>query len=186
LWGFSEPLVPGITENPRKTRRRDAARLLLDLTNLEAGMHQGHRILVVAQTTTLASTLVSWLGGSQHQLAFVNTFAAGKVQLTNKPDLLITEVKLGEYNGLHLALRGQAAGIPAIVVGPTDNGFEHEAEQLGATYLESAGLNSDELNTVIDRLVDDDHENRLPSVPTLADDRFETLPWLAERPVVLH
>lgn len=144
-------------------------------------MNQAHKILVVAPTTTLASTLVTWLGEAHHELVLATSFAGAKLQLTAHPDILITEVKLGEYNGLHLALRGRAAGIPAIVLGPADEGFEHEAEQLGATYVASADLDSEELYSLIGKLVDEGHDG---------DDT--SLPWCDELtgsftpPVVLH
>ena len=112
----------------------------------------GHKILVVAHTPRLAGALVSWLGDSRNDLVFANSYAGGKAQLTAHPDVLITEIKLGEYNGLQLALRGQAAGIPAVVVGPND--FEHEAEQLGVTFLRSDNLQSDDVALAIDRVVE--------------------------------
>ena len=58
-------------------------------------MSQGRRILLVAQSTTLASTLLTWLGDTQ-ELVIANTFAAAKHHLTTRPDLLIAEVKLGD------------------------------------------------------------------------------------------
>ena len=127
-------------------------------------IHPGHKFLVVAPTTSLASALVSWLGESPNELVLSNTYAGAKLQLTARPDVLITEVKLGEYNGLHLALRGQAAGIPTIVLGPMDHGFEREAEQLGATYVASDDLDSDELAFAIERVLEDARrdEPRLP------------------------
>ena len=126
--------------------------------------YPGHKFLVVAQTTTLASALVSWLGESPNELVLANTYAGAKLQLTAHPDVLITEVKLGEYNGLHLALRGQAAGIPTIVLGPTNLGFEREAEQLGATYLPSDDLDSDELAFTIERVLEDARRDE-PTLP---------------------
>ena len=129
--------------------------------------HPGHKFLVVAQTTTLASALVAWLGESPNELVLANTYAGAKLQLTAHPDVLITEVKLGEYNGLHLALRGQAAGIPTIVLGPMNAGFEREAEQLGATYLTSDDLDSDELVFAIERVLDDSRRDH-PGLPEWA------------------
>lgn len=150
-------------------------------------MTQGHNILVVAHTTALASTLVSWLGQLDHELVLVNSFAGGKRELTGKPDLLITEIKLGEYNGLHLALRGQSAGIPVIVLGPVDAVFAHEAEQLGATYLPWSGLEFAELHGVLDQLVDAtagpfEADTETPHAAELSE-----LPgWLPDRSFMLH
>lgn len=113
-------------------------------------MSHARRILVVAQDTALASTLLGWLGRSNYELAIVTTFAAAKVHLKTLPDLLITEVKLGEYNGLHLVLRGRADGIPAIVIGEPDRVFEGQALQLGAAYVALDTLEADDLTALVE------------------------------------
>ena len=114
-------------------------------------MRYRRKILVVAPSVRLAASLVTSLGEAHHELVMVSTFSAAMVHLGQRPDLLITEVKLGEYNGLHLALRGRAIGIPAIVLG-SDLLLEREAEQLGATYLPVAELRFDELDSLIQAL----------------------------------
>jgi len=116
-------------------------------------MNQRRRILAAAPTPALAAQLAMWLHEPEHELVMVNTFAAALVYLPQHPDLLITEVKLGEYNGLHLALRGRAAGIPAIVLGAADLLCERETRQIGATYLPEAQLEGDELESLIQSLV---------------------------------
>jgi CheY-like chemotaxis protein len=62
-------------------------------------------------------------------------FAAAKEILCTGPDLLITDLKLGAYNGLHLAIRSKAQGTPAIVIGEPDPVQETEARRQGARYL---------------------------------------------------
>ena len=114
-------------------------------------MRSRRKILVVAPSVRLAASLVTSLGEAHHEFVMVSTFSAAMVYLGQRPDLLITEVKLGEYNGLHLALRGRAIGIPAIVLG-SDLLLEREAEQLGATYLPVAELRFDELDSLIQTL----------------------------------
>ena len=52
-----------------------------------------------------------------------------------KPGVVITELKLGAYNGLHLAVRANATSIPVVVLGERDAFFEREARQLGTTYI---------------------------------------------------
>ena len=93
------------------------------------------RILVVAQDQKVSEKLTSWAKALGHQVALATTFAGGRSQLEAAPDLLVAEVKLGEYNGLHLALRAQAVGVPAIVIGPADPVLEREAKALGARYF---------------------------------------------------
>jgi len=54
------------------------------------------------------------------------------------PALLIADIRLGEYNGLHLVLRGKAVkrDLGAIVTsGVADSVLQSEAEQLGATFV---------------------------------------------------
>jgi hypothetical protein len=65
----------------------------------------------------------------------VTSFAAGKSRLEDGPSLLISEVRLGDYNGLHLALRARSSGIPSIVVGSVDSVLQREAERLAVAYL---------------------------------------------------
>ncbi len=85
------------------------------------------------------------------RLTLARTFQTAKSQLTNAPDLLITELKLAAYNGLQLALRSLAAGIPTIVI--SDRSFEHDVEQLGAIWMSPEDAASDELQNVITRLL---------------------------------
>jgi DNA-binding response OmpR family regulator len=125
-------------------------------------MRHTSRILVVAHSPSLAGTLASWLGDSPNEVVLANNYPAAKRQLTAHPDILITEVKLGEYNGLHLALRSHLAGIPTIVLGPDDAVFEHEAELLGATYLSSNDLQSDQLSAFISTVLDVAHRTATP------------------------
>ena len=59
-------------------------------------MTEHRRILVVAQTGELASTLVSWLSDSGNDFVLANSYAGAKLHLTSHPDVLITELKLGD------------------------------------------------------------------------------------------
>jgi CheY-like chemotaxis protein len=59
-------------------------------------------------------------------------------RLRLSPALLVADIRLGEYNGLHLVLRGKAAkrDIAAIVTSiVADSVLQSEAEQLGATFV---------------------------------------------------
>jgi DNA-binding response OmpR family regulator len=55
-----------------------------------------------------------------------------------KPDVVVADVRLGEYNGLQLAVQARALDpVPAIIVtsGFDDPVLKAEAERLGATFL---------------------------------------------------
>ena len=99
-------------------------------------MSHRHRILVVAQQPKVAERVTSWVRTAGHDVSLETTFAGGRAGLETMPDVLFADVKLGEYNGLHLALRAHAAGIPAIISGPLDPVLAHEAAAIGAIYLE--------------------------------------------------
>ena len=115
-------------------------------------MFRRHHVVIVAQNPALATALLSWLGSAGYELAIVTTFAAAKALLETKPALVISELKLGEYNGLHLALKARAVGIPTIIVGPHDAVLQKDADELGATYLTSVLRRSQVLDLVSERL----------------------------------
>src|SRR5919106_536423 len=103
------------------------------------------RILVVSDTLALANNLLLWLRDAGYDPAVVTSFNAGKEHLRTAPDILITELKLREYNGLHLALRAHRDGIPTAVIGPGDAGMAVEAEEFGAKYVDRERLDRDDL-----------------------------------------
>jgi DNA-binding response OmpR family regulator len=115
-------------------------------------MSRRHHVVIVAQNPALATTLLSWLGTAGYELAIVTTFTAAKALLETKPALVISELKLGEYNGLHLALKARAVGIPAIIVGPQDSVLQRDAGDLGATYLTTVLRRSQVLDLVAERV----------------------------------
>ena len=67
--------------------------------------------------------------------------------------MVITQLRLQEYNGLHLALRARQAGIPAVVVGEPDAVLERDAEQLGATFVKCAELECGRMLEILQNLV---------------------------------
>ena len=115
-------------------------------------MPRRHHVVIVAQNPALATALLSWLGSAGYELAIVTTFGAAKALLDTQPALVIAEVKLGEYNGLHLALKARALNIPAIVIGPHDTVLERDAEELGASYVTSVLRRRHVLDLVAERL----------------------------------
>ncbi len=96
-------------------------------------------VLLVAPTGRVATTVSASLLDAGMRVTLVTSFKAARKALESSPDLLISEVRLGEYNGLHLALRAQVRGIRAIVIGVRDRVTQQDAATLGATYLEDDG-----------------------------------------------
>jgi hypothetical protein len=75
------------------------------------------------------------LAAAGYEPLFVQDFMPAKAHLDGRPALLITELKLGAYNGLHLAIRAYTRGIPAIVIGDRDPVLEADAARQQAVYL---------------------------------------------------
>ena len=98
-------------------------------------MNAQHHVLVVTQSCSRGGDLGGWLRSEGYCVTCVSTFAAARLYLQMNPSLVITELKLGAYNGLHLAVRANSTQIPVLVLGDRDAFFEHEARQLGTTYI---------------------------------------------------
>ncbi len=64
-------------------------------------------------------------------------FVVAKTLLEARADFLISELKLGAYNGLHLAIRAAGQGTPAIIVGDADPVLQAEAERYKAAFLKT-------------------------------------------------
>jgi len=108
-------------------------------------------VLLVSPGCLLTRGPAVALSRAGYRVVIARTFESGKAQLTRLPDVLVTELKLGEFNGLQLALRSRASGIPAVVV--ADSSFEHEIEQLGAIWISPEVAASEELEAVLQQLL---------------------------------
>ena len=96
-------------------------------------------ILVVDDNPSSVAALVEAFATSGLPAAGADGFAhALKMLESVEPELLITGVRLGPYNGLHLVLRARALypNAAAIVIGPADPMLASDARALGAeAYL---------------------------------------------------
>jgi DNA-binding response OmpR family regulator len=83
-----------------------------------------YRILVVESSPAIAVLADRALSGARHRVAIVHTFEQATHQIAlDCPDLLVTAIRLGAFNGLHLLLRLRAEHeeVPVIVMGhPSD------------------------------------------------------------------
>ena len=94
--------------------------------------------LVVEPSAADAVWIALVLSELGFEVAVSDSFQEAKARLADTPTLLVTELRLGEYNGLHLVLRGKSASpdLAAIVTSRIDDPVLYtEAEQLGATYV---------------------------------------------------
>jgi DNA-binding response OmpR family regulator len=96
-------------------------------------------ILLVDADRTALRRMEMALSEAGHLVAAVSSFAQAKTLLDAvSPDLLITSVRLGAFNGLHLAVRSRAHHplVPVILTHPTaDAGMDTEARQVGAALI---------------------------------------------------
>jgi ActR/RegA family two-component response regulator len=108
---------------------------------------------------TVDPDIVSWTATLDHvKAAGYETITADDFQraihllVTVRPGLLITVVRLGAYNGLHLVVRGRAVNprMAAFVVGDsTDACLETECKELGATEYCTKPVQIDDLLALI-------------------------------------
>jgi hypothetical protein len=111
------------------------------------------QLLIVAPSTALAEDLLSWVVPEGYSPAVATTFESANLQLRTNPwAALITQVRLREYNGLHLALRALHAGVPAVVVGDADTVLERDAQQLGATFVKRNELKRERILALLQDL----------------------------------
>lgn len=94
--------------------------------------------LVVAPDQGLAESVVAWLASEGHETKVCTDFNSAKAAYdADPPDLLVTQLKLGPFNGLHLAMRAMCRrqGTSTIIIGKPDPLFEEEAHRHQAKYL---------------------------------------------------
>ena len=97
------------------------------------------RILVVDDDRQVLRYLTELLQESGYDTVSCERFLDAKGLLaTSRPDLLLTDLRLGAYNGLQLAIfaRERHPGLPVIVLtGYEDPTLRDEAARAGATFL---------------------------------------------------
>jgi len=113
-------------------------------------MQRSRCALVVAATPSLAAQLCAWLKHAGWFVSLAHSYAAAKPFLERGPDVLMSELELGDYNGLQLALRAQGHRIPAVVVGHHDSVLERDAEQLGCSYIRKEELAEHRFTVAVD------------------------------------
>ena len=96
-------------------------------------------VLVVEPDPAELEAQLEALTGAGCETTGVSTFEAAKEKLAERsPDVLVTNIRLGAYNGLHLVVRSSVdhPDMGAVVLDPVhDKVLEAEAKRQGATYL---------------------------------------------------
>ena len=101
-------------------------------------MNGSVRVLVVAANPEIAEAVIHVLASVGCEAVLVPDFAGARHVIDeNPPDLLVSEIRLGAFNGLHLAvrIRSRHEHTPIILIGPRDSVLESEASRLTAHYL---------------------------------------------------
>ncbi|MQA31304.1 MAG: response regulator [Luteitalea sp.] len=94
------------------------------------------RILIVDDDQATRSGLKRFFERATYEVIAVSTFADGRIALAESaPDILIADVRLGEFNGLHLIVTNPRPIPTIIVTGFADPVLEADARHLGAEYL---------------------------------------------------
>lgn len=96
------------------------------------------RILLVESDPLASAAVEHVLVDGGHQVTAVSSFEAASLPASRlRPDLLIAALRLGRFNGLHLAVRFRAGypGMPIIVIGDDEVGLAAEAMQLRARFV---------------------------------------------------
>jgi PleD family two-component response regulator len=95
--------------------------------------------LVVDQQLMFAMSVLNVLTTEDFRVTVADSFLEAKLRLTQRPpDLIVTALVLGEYNGLGLVLRGKSirsdmAGV--VIASKFDPVLQAEAEAIGATFV---------------------------------------------------
>jgi two-component system response regulator RegA len=134
--------------------------------------------LVVEPDSEDRRLVVSTLSECNFRVTVTERFSDAKTLLwTQPPDALITNLRLGEYNGLHLVLRGKTArpSLVALVLSDVrDAVLQADAAQFGATFILKP-LNAKELRAALLRSLfrrgDDDPPIHPPFERRVADRR---------------
>jgi DNA-binding NtrC family response regulator len=117
--------------------------------------HRTPTVLIVEDDRPVQEVLQRWLAESGRNAVACGTFEEAKAYLAfHTPDVLITDVRLQNYNGLQLVLflMDKQPAVPCLVLtGYDDPVLRREAEHLHARYLLKP-LERDDFLAAIDNL----------------------------------
>lgn len=98
-----------------------------------------HVVLIAEDDLATLNGLAGYLRNAGFSVIPLPTFGeAHRILPFARPDVMVADVRLGEYNGLQLAVHARTLNpTPAIIVtsGYDDPVLKAEAERLGATFL---------------------------------------------------
>lgn len=98
-----------------------------------------HVVLIAEDDAATLAGLASYVHAAGFSVIPVLSFAeARRLMPFVRPDVVVADVRLGEYNGLQLVVQAGSLDPPPVVI--VTSGFEDsvlvaEAERMGATFL---------------------------------------------------
>jgi two-component system C4-dicarboxylate transport response regulator DctD len=94
------------------------------------------RVLIVDDDTEVVETLREILERAGHAVQTATSFEDGKRLLVDAPpDVLVTDIRLGRYNGLQLAVIRPAGTTLVVISGHPDSTLEAETSRLGGRFI---------------------------------------------------
>jgi two-component system response regulator RegA len=117
------------------------ARSMWETSGKAAGVDSAHRlrVLVVDADRQALGELAVTLKKAGCDVIESESFRHALTVLANEsPELVVVDIRLGEFNGLHLLLRIRSLGlsIPGLITSPfPDAVLEAEARRLGAAFM---------------------------------------------------
>jgi DNA-binding NtrC family response regulator len=145
--------------------------------------------LAVCGNATDSFSLISQVCAAGGLAVERTDFGEAKLHVRHgRPVLIVTELRLGPYNGLHLAaLARPRQGIPVIVLADAaDQSLRGEAERLGAIFA-IMPLTARELRTVVDRALNTERRPVAAASPQPSmerrqgERRQDAIAWAADR-----
>jgi two-component system, NtrC family, response regulator AtoC len=105
-------------------------------TQNKGGYSVRPRVLIVDDEPIIGRAIARLLDKAGYECVAVDSFEiARRMLLTAPPDLLITDIRLGDYNGLQLLIDSPVP-MPAIVMsGYPDPVLQSDARHFGASYV---------------------------------------------------
>jgi DNA-binding NtrC family response regulator len=99
------------------------------------------RVLIVDDERDVVELLAVTLECAGYEIIRATTFEEGKRLLldTPPPDVLITDVRLGQFNGLHLVICRAPTTGAVVVSGYSDRTLAEEARRRGGRVSTEAG-----------------------------------------------
>jgi DNA-binding response OmpR family regulator len=93
-------------------------------------------VLIVDDDESTVKGLATLLAQEGYRVLTATTFEAAQFALqTGYPDLVLTDIRLGEFNGLQLIALATDRMPAVVMTGYDDVALENEARRLGAEYL---------------------------------------------------